>query len=146
MSELKKELAEKKLDSYESRKFRTMADGRNFIEKTNIYTSNLKDKDKEYVGRGSKAGFFCSDKLYNQFIDLSKTDGKWHNQFIGNDTRFLEIWKDSTKSEEMNEWMEGKKGMIIRLFVKDGSEPFYVGKGIYYYSGHSENGILWTKY
>ena len=36
--------------------------------------------------------------------------------------------------------------MIIRLFVKDPEVNSYIGKGIYYYSGHSENGVLWSKH
>jgi hypothetical protein len=144
MNQLKAKLDGSNIDSHEFRKFKTMAHGRNFIEKTTNYTSNLKDKTKIYIGRGSKAGFICKDGLYNQFIDLTKSDGKWTNKLIGD--RFLETWKDTSRSEEIEEWMRGKKGMIIRLFVKDDKEPSYICKGIYYYSGRSENGVLWTKY
>ncbi len=144
MNPARKILEEQEYQSLESKKFRTMADGRNFIEKTNEYTSDMKDSTKKYMGRGSKAGFICKDNIYNQFLDFTKTDGKWSNQFIGD--KFIETWKDPSRSEEINEWMEGKRGMIIRLFVKEEGNPFYEGKGLYYYSGRSENGVLWSKY
>ena len=144
MNPLKEYLDEKDFISLEHKKFKTIADGRNFIEKTNQYTSNMKDKDKTYMGRGSKAGFVCENNIYNQFLDISKNDGKWSNQFIGE--RFIETWKDPHRREEIESWMEGKKGMVIRLFVKDLGSDFYTGKGIYYYSGHSENGVLWSKH
>ena len=144
MNTSKDKLDKNPMESFEDKRFRTIADGRNFIEKTTEYTSNLKDKDKTYMGRGSKAGFICKDNIYNQFLDLSKSDGKWTNKLIGD--KFIETWKDVTRKDEIDEWMQGKKGMIIRLFIKDEASPFYIGKGIYYYSGRSENGVLWTKY
>ena len=144
MNSLKEYLEEKNYESLEHRKFKTIAEGRNFIEKTRDYTSDLKDKTKKYMGRGSKAGFVCLNNIYNQFLDLSKNDGKWSNQFVGD--RFIETWKDPNRRDEIEAWMDGKKGMIVRLFVKDHEVNSYIGKGIYYYSGHSENGVLWSKH
>ena len=125
------------------KKFRSMAEGRNFIEGTNEYTSNMRDQTKKYIGRGSKAGFICENGIYNQFIDMSKTDGKWTNKFI--EDRFIETWKDTSRLDDILEWKKGKKGMIIRLFVKDIGSNVYIGKGIYKHSGSSNNGVLWSR-
>lgn len=125
------------------KKFRSMAEGRNFIDDTNEYTSNMRDHTKKYIGRGSKAGFICENGIYNQFIDMSKTDGKWTNKFI--EDRFIETWKDTSRLDDILEWKKGKKGMIIRLFVKDIGSNVYIGKGIYKYSGSSNNGVLWSR-
>lgn len=143
MGSLKDELIEKEYNSFENRRFRTMAQGRNTIEKTTIYTSNMRDKEKTYVGRGSKAGFICENGIYNQFIDLEKDDGKWSNVFIKDN--FIETWKDTSRKEDIQEWKHNKKGMVIRLFVKTREAPYYMGYGIYYYVGSSENGVLWKK-
>ena len=129
--------------SFEFKRFRSMAEGRNCIEQTTEYTSNMRDSSKTYVGRGSKAGFICKDGIYNQFIDMSKTDGKWTNRFI--DNRFIETWKNPSKREAIDEWMNAKKDMVIRLFVKQVDSKYYEGVGIYRYSGHSDTGVLWTK-
>jgi hypothetical protein len=122
--------------------FRTMAEGRNIIENTKEYTSNMKDSTKTYYGRGGNGGFICKHGMYNQFIDLSKEDGKWDNRFI--DDKFIESWKNHHDSDEIAIWKEGKRDMIIRLFVKDIGDSKYMGRGIYYYSGASHTGVMWT--
>lgn len=145
MNPLYKKLSEERPTSFENQRFRTMAQGRNTIEKTNIYTSNMRDKEKKYMGRGSKAGFIDEAGIYNQFIDLAKDDGKWSNVFVEDSDKFIETWKDTSRKEDIDAWKEGKKGMIIRLFVKTEEAPYYLGYGIYYYAGSSSNGILWKK-
>jgi len=143
MKALHEKISKNEYTSFENRRFRTIAQGRNIIEKTTEYTSNMRDKEKTYMGRGSKAGFICKNEIYNQFIDLAKDDGKWSNVFV--DDKFIETWKDISKKEEIAEWKEGKKGLIIRLFVKTEEAPYYLGYGIYYYVGTSANGVLWKK-
>jgi len=132
-----------KLETFKGKKFKSMAGGRNAIEKTTQYTSNMRDKDKTYIGRGSKAGFICENGLYNQFIDLNKEDGKWNNTLV--DNLFIESWKDSSREDEILEWQAGKKDLTIRLFVKDIGSKVYEGYGIYNYSGKSQNGVLWKR-
>jgi hypothetical protein len=132
----------KNLPTYIGTGFRTMAEGRNIIENTKEYTSNMKDSTKKYYGRGGAGGFICKHGIYNQFIDLSKQDGKWDNRFIGD--RFIESWKNPNDVEEIDEWKEGKKDMIIRLFIKEVSESKYMGQGIYYYNGSSQTGVMWS--
>ena len=132
-----------KLETFRGKKFKSMAEGRNAIEKTTQYTSNMRDNDKNYIGRGSKAGFICENGLYNQFIDLSKEDGKWNNTLV--DDLFIESWKDSSREDEILEWQAGKKDLTIRLFVKDVGSKVYEGYGIYNYSGKSQNGVLWKR-
>ena len=132
-----------KLETFRDKKFKSMAEGRNAIEKTSQYTSNMRDKDKTYIGRGSKAGFICENGLYNQFIDLSKEDGKWNNTLV--DDLFIESWKDSSREDEILEWQAGKKDLTIRLFVKDIGSKVYEGYGIYNYGGKSQNGVLWKR-
>lgn len=143
MNDLLQHVIESEVPSFEYKRFRSMAEGRNFVDKTNIYTSNMRDSTKKYMGRGSKAGFICKDGIYNQFIDMSKTDGKWTNRFI--DNRFIETWKDISRKEDIEQWKSGKKGLVIRLFVKEEDSNYYEGFGMYKYSGSSENGVLWTK-
>lgn len=143
----KQELLEKRIEDYRGREFKTMAAAKNTITKSTIYTSSLK-KAKEnpklfYVGRGSGAGFKCKNGLYNQFIDLAKEDGKWTNEFVNN--MFLETWKDSSRTEEIEEWKQGKLNMAIRLFVKEKDSKVYKGYGIYYRSGSSQSGVLWRR-
>lgn len=132
----------KNLPSYIGVGFRTMAEGRNIIENTKIYTSNMKDSTRTYYGRGGAGGFICSHGVYNQFIDLAKQDGKWDNRFI--DNKFIESWKNPTELDDIDIWKSGKIDMIIRLFIKDTGESKYAGKGIYYYSGSSQTGVMWT--
>lgn len=143
----KQELLEKKLEGYRGREFKTMAAAKNVIMKSNIYTSSLKDAKenpkKVYVGRGSGAGFMCGNELYNQFIDLAKDDGKWSNDFV--EDKFLETWKDSSRTEEIEEWKHGKQNLAIRLFVKERDSKIYKGYGIYYRVGYSQNGVLWRR-
>tara|TARA_B100000963_G_scaffold269671_1_gene237793 strand:- start:2627 stop:3073 length:447 start_codon:yes stop_codon:yes gene_type:complete len=143
MKSLHEKILKNEYNSFENKRFRTIAQGRNIIEKTTEYTSNMRDKEKTYMGRGSKAGFIDKNEIYNQFIDLAKDDGKWSNVFI--DDKFIETWKDISKKEEISKWKEGKKGLIIRLFVKTPEAPYYLGYGIYYYVGTSANGVLWKK-
>jgi hypothetical protein len=123
--------------------FRTMADGRNAIENTRAYTSDMKDSSKKYYGRGGNGGFICENGMYNQFIDLAKQDGKWDNRFIGN--KFIESYKVQVDSDELASWKGGKRDMIIRLFIKEIGGSKYVGRGIYYYSGSSQTGVMWTQ-
>lgn len=132
----------KSLPSYIGAGFRTMAEGRNIIENTKEYTSNMKDSTKKYYGRGGAGGFICKHGIYNQFIDLAKQDGKWDNRFI--DDRFIESWKNPNEDGDISEWKAGKKDMIIRLFVKDEGESKYMGRGIYYYNGFSQTGVMWS--
>ena len=132
-----------KLETFRGKRFKSMAEGRNAIEKTTQYTSNMRDNDKTYIGRGSKAGFICENGLYNQFIDLSKEDGKWNNTLV--DDLFIESWKDSSREDEILEWQNGKKDLTIRLFVKGVGSKVYEGYGIYSYSGKSQNGVLWKR-
>ena len=132
----------KRQPQYLGSKFRTMADGRNAIENTKEYTSNMRDTTKKYYGRGGAGGFICTYGIYNQFIDLAKTDGNWDNRFIGE--KFIESWKNTTEIDEIEEWKAGKKDMLIRLFVKEIGSSDYVGKGIYYYSGSSQTGVMWS--
>ena len=143
----REELLEKRLEDYRGREFKTMAQARNVITKTTKYTSSLKeakaDPAKEYVGRGSGAGFECENGLYNQFIDLSKQDGKWTNEFI--EDMFLETWKDSSRTEEIEEWKQGKRNLAIRLFVKEIGSKIYRGYGLFYRAGSSQNGVLWRQ-
>lgn len=132
----------KSLPQYIGTRVRTMAAGRNLIEKTTKYTSNMKDPSHTYFGRGGSGGFICEYGIYNQFIDLAKTDGKWDNRFIGD--KFIESWKNPTQLEEIAEWKEGKKNLIIRLFIKDINSSDYVGRGIYYHAGSSQTGVMWN--
>ena len=132
-----------KLETFRGKKFKSMAEGRNAVEKTTQYTSNMRDKNKTYIGRGSKAGFICRDGIYNQFIDLSKDDGKWNNTLV--DDMFIESWKDSSREDEILKWQAGKKDLTIRLFVKDIGSNEYEGYGIYKWSGKSQNGVLWKR-
>ena len=143
MKVLHEKISKNKYTSFENRKFATMAHARNVIEDTKEYTPIMTEKDKTYFGRGCKSGFFCKDGIYNQFIDLNKNDGKWSNVFT--DDKFIESWKDSSKKEEIANWKNSKKGLIIRLFVKTNQAPYYLGYGIYYYVGTSDTGVLWKK-
>jgi hypothetical protein len=102
----------------------------------------MKDSTKKYYGRGGAGGFICKHGIYNQFIDLAKQDGKWDNRFI--DDRFIESWKNPNEDCDISEWKAGKKDMIIRLFVKDEGESKYMGRGIYYYNGFSQTGVMWS--
>ena len=143
MSEVLIKIIESNIPGLIGKKFRSMAEGRNFIEKTDRYTSNMRDTNKLYIGRGSKAGFICEHGIYNQFIDMSKGDGKWTNRIM--DDKFIETWKDTSRIEDISKWKEGKKEMVIRLFIKDIGSNLYVGHGIYKYTGSSNNGVLWSR-
>ena len=132
----------KNLPSFSGVEFRTMAEGRNIIENTKEYTSNMKDTTRKYYGRGGAGGFICKHNIYNQFIDLSKQDGNWDNRFIGD--KFIESWKTSSETDDIAEWKKGKIDMIIRLFVKDIGDSKYTGKGIYYYNGSSQTSVMWS--
>ena len=132
----------KNLPSFSGVGFRTMAEGRNIIENTKEYTSNMKDTTRKYYGRGGAGGFICKHNIYNQFIDLSKQDGNWDNRFIGD--KFIESWKTSSETDDIAEWKKGKIDMIIRLFVKDIGDSKYAGKGIYYYNGSSQTSVMWS--
>ena len=57
MKSLHEKILKNEYNSFENKRFRTIAQGRNIIEKTTEYTSNMRDKEKTYMGRGSKAGF-----------------------------------------------------------------------------------------
>jgi hypothetical protein len=102
----------------------------------------MKDATRKYYGRGGAGGFICKHNIYNQFIDLSKQDGNWDNRFIGD--KFIESWKNPSEIDDIAEWKNGKLNMIIRLFVKDIGESKYMGKGIYYYNGSSQTGVMWS--
>lgn len=139
---LKEQLDNDPITSYEHVKFKTIAEGRNAVEGTSEYTSDMRNPDKIYMGRGTGSGFVF-EGVFNQFIDFSKKDGKWINKFE-NGNMFLESWKDTSLREAIDEWKIAKKDMIIRLFVKQ--DGVYVGAGVYYYAGSSLNGILWKKH
>lgn len=131
----------KGIQSFKQHRFKTITDGRNIIENTRKYTSKPRDKNttKEYIGRISE--FICEDGLHNRFIDLSKTDGKFTSIF--QDGTFIETWKDTSKEEEIAEWKEGEKDLLIRLFLKSEGSDDFVCMGMYYYAGSSKAGILW---
>jgi hypothetical protein len=136
------------------RKFKTMAEGRNFIEKTNIYTSKMKpQKDKKYYGRGKgdlgNGGFLDSDGIWNQFITLGKNDVGYKNEYFPNIKNGIWIEKCiSEDKEKLNDWVNKRGNDIknIRLFIKD-QDGFYECIGVFKYSftAKEKYSVIWNR-
>lgn len=136
-------------------KFKTMAHGRNFIEKTNIYTSKMKAPNgKKYYGRGKgdmgNGGFLDSDGIWNQFISIGKTDVGYRNEFFPNIKKGVWIEKCVfDDKEKVNEWTKtrGIDTKLIRVFLKNIDSDDYVCMGIFKYSftDKLKSAVVWNK-
>lgn len=137
------------------RKFKTMADGRNFIEKTNIYTSKMKGSaGKKYYGRGKgdmgNGGFLDNDGIWNQFVTIGKTDVGYRNEYypnIKNGTWIERCVFD--EKERVEEWVNnrGTETKIIRVFLKNHDDKEYTCVGIFEYSftDKAKAAVIWNK-
>jgi len=137
------------------RKFKTMAEGRNFIQKTNIYTSKLKPEDgKQYYGRGKgdmgNGGFLDNDGIWNQFVQIGKTDVGYRNEYhpeLRNG-----VWIERcvfTDEDKRNEWAEtrGSDTPYVRVFLKHPDDKEYTCKGIFKYTftDKTKPAVIWNK-
>ena len=127
--------------TYEKVKFKSLAEGRNKLLKTEIYTSSKAESliypDKHYIGNGSKKHFISDDGLYNQFIT-------GETAFMNG--MFIESPNGNLSSEETENWIcEKKKLKKIRFFAKDSKTGHYVGQGIFHQVGSNKTSILWKK-
>jgi hypothetical protein len=137
------------------RKFKTMAEGRNFIQKTNIYTSKLKPEDgKQYYGRGKgdmgNGGFLDNDGIWNQFVQIGKTDVGYRNEYhpeLRNG-----VWSERcvfTDEDKRNEWAEtrGSDTPYVRVFLKHPDDKEYTCKGIFKYTftDKTKPAVIWNK-
>jgi len=137
------------------RKFKTMAEGRNFIQKTNIYTSKLKPEDgKQYYGRGKgdmgNGGFLDNDGIWNQFVQIGKTDVGYRNEYhpeLRNG-----VWIERcvfTDEDKRNEWAEsrGAETPYVRVFLKHPDDKEYTCKGIFKYTftDKTKPAVIWNK-
>jgi len=137
------------------RKFKTMADGRNFIEKTNIYTSKMKlVEGKKYYGRGKgdmgNGGFLDDDGIWNQFVTIGKTDVGYRNEYYPNIKKGLWIERCVfDDKEKLEEWTNTRGVDIksIRVFLKDQDDKDYVCMGIFEYSftDKKKGAVIWNK-
>lgn len=137
------------------RKFKTMADGRNFIEKTNIYTSKMKSVEgKKYYGRGKgdmgNGGFPEEGGIWNQFVIIGKTDVGYRNEYLPNIKNG--IWIERCvfdDKEKLEEWVNtrGEDTKHIRVFLKNHDDKEYTCIGIFEYSFTDKNkgAVIWNK-
>lgn len=143
------------LDHSIGRTFKTMAEGRNFIQKTFIYTSKLKPEEgKQYYGRGKgdmgNGGFLDSDGIWNQFVQVGKTDVGYRNEYHPELKKGIWIercmFEDPEKSKE---WAEnrGIETPYVRVFLKLQDESNYTCKGIFKYSftDKTKPAVIWSK-
>jgi len=141
------------LDHSIGRSFKTMAEGRNFIEKTNIYTSKLKHEEgKKYYGRGKgdmgNGGFLDKDGIWNQFVQVGKTDVGYRNEYHPEINVWIErcVFEDQDK---LKEWTEtrGTDTPYIRVFLRLPDDNKYTCKGIFKYSftDKTKPAVIWKK-
>ncbi len=127
--------------TYENVKFKSLAEGRNRLLKTELYTSSKAESliypDKHYIGNGSKKYFISDDGICNQFVSE-------RNAFI-NDT-FIESSNRNFNPEETENWICKKKKLKeTRFFAKDNKTGYYIGQGIFHQIGFNKTSILWKK-
>lgn len=127
--------------TYEKVKFKSLAEGRNKLLKTEIYTSSGIEShinpDKHYIGSGSKKYFTSDDGMYNQFISEEIA-------FIND--MFIDSPQENLNSIEIKNWINQRKKLKkIRLFVKDLKTGYYIGRGVFRKIGINEKSILWKK-
>ena len=127
--------------TYENVKFKSLAEGRNRLLKTELYTSSKAESliypNKHYIGNGSKKYFISNDGLCNQFV--SKMTAFMNGMFIESPNRNL-------SPEETKNWIfEKKKLKKIRFFAKDNKTGYYIGQGIFHQIGSNKTSILWKK-
>jgi hypothetical protein len=132
-----------------------MADGRNFIEKTMVYTSKLKaPSNKKYYGRGKgdsgNGGFLDQEGIWNQFIDLDKNETGYKNEYFSSVKKGVWVEKClSDDSEKLNEWLDnrGNDVNMVRLFVKNYHDENYLCLGIFKYSftDKLKSSVIWNK-
>lgn len=137
------------------RKFKTMADGRNFIDKTTIYTSKMKvSEGQKYYGRGKgdigNGGFLDTDGIWNQFVTIGKTDVGYRNEYLPEVKNG--IWIERCvfeEKEKVKEWIDtrGIDPRLIRVFLKDKDKNEYMCIGIFEYSfsDKKKNAVIWKK-
>ena len=145
-----------KKDHSIGRKFKTMADGRNFIDKTTIYTSKMKVVlGQKYYGRGKgdigNGGFLDTDGIWNQFVTIGKTDVGYRNEYLPEVKNG--IWIERSvfdDKEKQKEWIEtrGIDPRLIRVFLKEKDKNEYMCIGIFEYSfsDKKKNAVIWKKY
>lgn len=133
----------------EGRKFGTIAEAKNYVEKTFIYSSKI--GDPHYVGRGkgeSRGDFVDADGVFNQFISLGRTDSEWRNEYHAQAGIWLErsVIADPEKNAA---WLEqrGKDLNTIRLYIKREGEKNYTCVGVmrYAFTDRNKNTVVWKK-
>lgn len=133
----------------EGRKFGTIAEAKNYVEKTFIYTSKL--GDPHYVGRGkgdNRGDFEDSDGVFNQFINPGRSDSEWRNEYHPQ----MGVWLESCvlpDGEKKTAWLNNRGHDIsrIRLYVKRPGEKDYTCVGImrYAFTDRPKNTVVWKK-
>jgi len=117
------------------KEFKTIAAAKNYIMKTNIYSSKMGDPN--YVGRnkaeGMGGGGFTDDEgIHNIFLTLGRTDANWTNTFYDAKNMWLETCTYPEK-EKRDEWMQERFSdkKHIRVFLMEEGAKTYKCKGVY---------------
>ena len=117
------------------KEFKTIAAAKNFIMKTNIYSSKMGSEN--YVGRNKAdgmggGGFTDEDGIHNMFITLGRTDANWTNLFYDVQNMWLETCTYLEK-EKRDEWVNSRFAdkKRLRVFLMEVGAKTYKCKGVY---------------
>lgn len=117
------------------KEFKTIAAAKNYIMKTNIYSSKMGSEN--YVGRNKAdgmggGGFTDADGIHNMFLTIGRTDANWTNLFYDVQNMWLETCTYPEK-EKRDEWTNSRFAdkKRIRVFLMEEGAKTYKCKGVY---------------